>query len=57
MAAGMQRGDVITKANDQAIQSAHELEAFIQSKKPNAQIKLEVTKKGKPTVIVIDLPS
>ena len=56
MDAGMQRGDVITKANDQAIQSAHELEAFVQSKKPETRIKLEVIKKGKPTIIVIDLP-
>jgi len=57
MAAGMQRGDIITRANDQSIQSAHELEAFVQSIKPNTQIKLEVIKKGKPTAIVIDLPS
>jgi bifunctional DNase/RNase len=57
MDAGMQRGDVITKANDQAIQSAHELEALVQSKKPETRIKLEVTKKGKPTIVVIDLPS
>jgi len=56
MDAGMQRGDVITKANDQAIQSAHELEALVQSKKPETRIKLEVIKKGKPTIIVIDLP-
>ena len=57
MDAGIQRGDVITKANDHAIQSAHELEALVQSKKPETRIKLEVIKKGKPTVIVIDLPS
>ena len=57
MSAGIQRGDVITKVNDKAIQSANELEAFIQATKPPARIKLEVIKKGKPTVIVIDLPS
>ena len=57
MDAGIQRGDVITKANDQAIQSAHDLEALIQSKKPETRIKLEVIKKGKPTTVVIDLPS
>lgn len=57
MLAGIQRGDVITKANDQAIQSAHDLEAFLQSTKPQTRIKLEVIKKGKPTLIVIDLPS
>lgn len=57
MDAGIQRGDIITKANDQTIQSTHELEAVVQSKKPETRIKLEVIKKGKPTVIVIDLPS
>jgi uncharacterized protein len=56
MVAGIQRGDVITKANDQAIQSAHDLETFLQSTKPQTRIKLEVIKKGKPTLIVIDLP-
>jgi len=57
MDAGIQRGDVITKANDQTIQSAHELEALVQSKKPESRIKLEVIKKGKSTIVVIDLPS
>lgn len=56
MVAGIQRGDVITKANDQAIQSAHDLEVFLQSIKPQTRIKLEVIKKGKPTIIAIDLP-
>ncbi len=57
MTSGIQRGDIITKANDQAIQSAKDLEAFLRSAKPPARIKLEVIKKGKPAVIVIDLPS
>jgi bifunctional DNase/RNase len=57
MDAGIQRGDVITRANDQTIQSTHELEAWVQSKKAETRIKLEVIKKGKPTIIVIDLPS
>ncbi|HEX9274603.1 MAG TPA: PDZ domain-containing protein, partial [Candidatus Binatia bacterium] len=57
MVAGIQRGDVITKANDQAIQSTHDLEALVQSKKTEPRIKLEVIKKGKSTLIVIDLPS
>jgi bifunctional DNase/RNase len=57
MDAGIQRGDVITKANDQTIQSTQELEVWVQSKKPETRIKLEVIKKGKPTIIVIDLPS
>ena len=57
MVAGIQRGDLITKANDQAIQSVQELEAFVQAAKPETRVKLEVIKKGKPTTIVIDLPS
>jgi bifunctional DNase/RNase len=54
--AGLQRGDIITKANEQAISSTIELEAAIQAAK-SPQVKLEVIKKGKPTTIVIDLPS
>jgi S1-C subfamily serine protease len=57
MVAGIQRGDLITKANDQAIQSVQELEAFVQAAKPETRVKLEVIKKGKSTTIVIDLPS
>ena len=57
LSAGIQRGDVITKANGQPIQSSRELEMFLQSIKAKSQIKLEVIKKGKPTVIVIDLRS
>jgi bifunctional DNase/RNase len=57
MKAGLQRGDIITKANEQSIASINDLESLLQSTKPRAQIKLEVIKKGKPTTIVIDLPS
>ena len=56
-AAGIQRGDVITKANDTTIKSAGDLERLIAAKKTPAQIKLEIIKKGKPTIIIIDLPS
>lgn len=55
MAAGIQRGDVITKANDQAINSAADLETFIHSQQ--GRVKLEVIKKGKPTAVEIDLSS
>jgi uncharacterized protein len=54
--AGLQRGDIITKANDQTVSSSSELESAIQAVK-SAQLKLEVIKKGKPTTLVIDLPS
>jgi S1-C subfamily serine protease len=57
MKAGLQRGDIITKANEQVISSATDLESLIQSMKPPSQIRLEVIKKGKPTTLVIDLPS
>jgi uncharacterized protein len=55
--AGIQRGDIITKANDKTIQSVNDLDTFLQNAKPSEPIKLEVIKKGKPTTIVIDLPS
>jgi serine protease Do len=55
--AGIQLGDIITKANDKTIQSVNDLDAFLQNVKPSETIKLEVMKKGKPTMIVIDLPS
>ena len=57
MKAGLQRGDIITKANEQAISSTTELDSVIQAAKSPSQLKLEVIKKGKPTTIVIDLPS
>ena len=57
MKAGLQRGDIITKANEQAVSSTIELESVIQAAKSPSQIKLEVIKKGKPTTLVIDLPS
>ena len=56
-AVGIQRGDVITKANDTTIKSAGDLERLIAAKKTPAQIKLEIIKKGKPTIVIIDLPS
>ncbi len=57
MKAGLQRGDIIIKANEQLIGSASELESLIHATKPSSQIKLEVIKKGKPTTLMIDLPS
>jgi bifunctional DNase/RNase len=57
MNAGIKRGDIITKANEQTVSSAKALESMIQGMKRPAQIKLEVIKKGKSTTVVIDLPS
>ncbi|HEY7317849.1 MAG TPA: bifunctional nuclease domain-containing protein [Candidatus Binatia bacterium] len=57
MNAGIQRGDVIMRANDQTVQSVQELETLIESRPSAMRIKLEVIKKGKPTILTIDLPS
>jgi uncharacterized protein len=55
--AGLQRGDIITKANDRTISSTGDLDTAIQAAKSSPQLKLEVIKKGKPTTVMIDLPS
>lgn len=57
MKAGLQRGDIITKANEQTIATLHEFEAVVQNTKAATQLRLEIIKKGKPTTLVIDLPS
>ena len=57
MKAGVQRGDIITKANEQVIRSTGDLDALVQKIKPASQIKLEVTRKGRPMTIVVDLSS
>jgi bifunctional DNase/RNase len=54
--AGMQRGDIITKANNTMINSTADLERFIRATKTPAQLRLEVIKKGKSMIVVIDLP-
>lgn len=56
MKAGIEHGDIITKANDKTILSAGDLESAVQAVKAPAQLKLEIIKKGKPTTVVIDLP-
>lgn len=56
MKAGIESGDIITKANDKTIVSAGDLDSAVQAVKAPAQLKLEVIKKGKPTTVVIDLP-
>jgi S1-C subfamily serine protease len=55
--AGIQRGDIITKANDTTIKTTTDLEELIQTLKAPAKITLEIMKKGKPVVVQIDLPS
>jgi hypothetical protein len=56
MKAGIEPGDIITKANDKSVLSGGDLESAVQAVKAPAQLKLEVIKKGKPTTVVIDLP-
>lgn len=55
--AGIQRGDIITKANDTAIKSISDLEDVIRTTKAPAKIKLEIMKRGKPMIVQLDLPS
>ena len=57
MRAGIQRGDIIVKVDDQKIRSLDELEALVQSAKPRSLLKLEVLRKGRPATVVIDLDS
>ncbi len=53
--AGIQRGDIIIKANDAAIKSTSDLENLIQSIKAPAKVTLEIMKKGKPVTVQIEL--
>jgi bifunctional DNase/RNase len=55
--AGIQRGDIITKANDSPIKSTSDLEDLIRSTKAPAKIKLEIMKRGRPITVQLDLPS
>jgi bifunctional DNase/RNase len=55
--AGLTRGDIILKVNDKAVQKVSSLESALKGLKKPAQLKLEILRKGKPTSIVIDLPS
>jgi bifunctional DNase/RNase len=55
--AGIQRGDIITRANDNAIKSTSDLDDLIRTSKTPGKIKLEIMKKGKPITVQLDLPS
>ena len=55
--AGLERGDILTKANGEALKSTADLDAILESTKAPAPIRLEVIRKGKPMMIVVDLPS
>jgi hypothetical protein len=55
--AGIQRGDIILKTNDRPINKVADLESFLKTLKKPSQARLEVLRKGKPTTVVLDLPS
>ncbi|MBI4527192.1 MAG: bifunctional nuclease family protein [Deltaproteobacteria bacterium] len=56
-ASGVQRGDIIVKANDRAVHKAGELETFLRNLKKPAQVKLELSRKGKNVTAVFDVPA
>lgn len=57
--AGLQRGDIITRANDRVMQRIEDLEGLLQAHKDkdSRRLKMDILRKGKPTTVVIDLPS
>jgi hypothetical protein len=56
MKAEIQRGDIITKLNDQPVQTAAALESIIGAIGKSGRVKIELIRKGKPTTVVVDLP-
>jgi len=56
MKADVQRGDIITKLNDQGVQNTAALEMIVQALNTPGRVKIELIRKGKSTTVVIDLP-
>jgi bifunctional DNase/RNase len=56
MKADIQRGDIITKLNDQPVLNIAALETIIQAINSPGRVKIELIRKGKPTTVAIDLP-
>jgi len=56
MKADIQRGDIITKLNDQPIPNTAALETILQAINTPGRVKIELIRKGKPTTVVVDLP-
>lgn len=54
--AGLERGDILIKANNQALQSIADLDATLEPVKAPAQIRFEVIRNGKPLVILLEMP-
>ena len=55
--AGLQRGDIILKVNEQAVQNTAEMESLLKNAKKSKQLKVEISRKGKPLSLVVELPS
>jgi bifunctional DNase/RNase len=56
MKAEVQRGDIITKLNDQPVQNTAALEKIVQALSTPGRVRIDLIRKGKPTAVVIDLP-
>ena len=56
MKADVQRGDIITKLNDQPVQNTAALEKIVQALSTPGRVRIDLIRKGKPTAVVIDLP-
>ncbi|MFQ5849108.1 MAG: bifunctional nuclease domain-containing protein [Candidatus Binatia bacterium] len=55
--AGFQRGDVITRINDQTVHNVSQLESLLKSIKKPVQVRMEIQRKGGPVTLVMDLPT
>lgn len=55
--AGIQRGDIILKANDRPVKKVGDLESFFQEPNKPARLKLELLRKGKSLTVVLGLSS
>jgi len=53
--AGIQTGDVITKLDNQTITSFAELSGYVNTKRPNDEIKVKVNRDGKSLIIPVKL--
>ena len=56
MKADIQRGDIITKLNDQPVQTAAALESIIQTIGKSGRVRIELMRKGKPVTVVVEMP-
>ncbi len=54
--AGIQRGDIILKANERTVHKSGDLVAILQNAKKTARVKLELLRKGKTVSTVMELP-